>query len=173
MHMGQSESGAHPTATRITFRHVINHWLPFVFSVVFVVTLLAFSRPALEDGILDLLRHAFGHNAVLDRSGPAPVCVKEECVEEIEVAAKEHDDVWMQALQRVNEIFFVAGGGRVAVIDRTLSRTKIRILEGDHAGKVGFVPIACLKFVPQTINQPAGEKRPLTYEEVKKKYDIK
>jgi hypothetical protein len=71
--------------------------------------------------------------------GPLPVAVDEEAWQAMSDAVVAGDDYGMAELVATGRVLAVDSGTRVRVIDRALYRTKIRVLEGKHTGRGGWV----------------------------------
>lgn len=64
----------------------------------------------------------------------------EEGLDEFTTAAVAGDEQAMVVARRANNGFIVETGTRCTWLDRGLMRTKVRVTEGPHEGKSGWVP---------------------------------
>ena len=82
-----------------------------------------------------------GSEVILERSefSSVPVCVTLEVLKEWQVYSRAFDDEGLSGLRATGLVWFVASGVRVRVLVPGTT-FRVRILEGRHAGKEGYVP---------------------------------
>lgn len=85
---------------------------------------------------------AIGQNGILTRnSGTAsPVSTTKDIMDKFFKAYRINDKYGTGELLLSGQVFLVNHGTKVLVIDSSLYTLKIRILEGEHIGKAGWVP---------------------------------
>lgn len=84
-------------------------------------------------------------------SATVPVATTKEADDEYSKALHSKDQIGYDLLFSSGKMFRVDAGTKALVIDRTVNMAQLRILEGKHQGKSGWVPIefARLKGEPQ------------------------
>lgn len=74
-----------------------------------------------------------------------PVAVTEAAFDELTKARAAKDKAGQMQLLTSGKTFMVKSGTKVLVIDSTFAKRKIRILEGEHGGKAGWVGVERVK----------------------------
>jgi len=74
-----------------------------------------------------------------------PVAVSEQALEETVQAFVSKDKYGQAELMIQGKWFPVENNTKVLVIDRSFARRKVRILEGKHKGRAGWVPMEFVK----------------------------
>lgn len=85
----------------------------------------------------------FGENGRLYVTGDADVIlvgIDRDSYDELSNAIVAHDVLGVQQLVRASKVLQVKKNTKVLVIDVSFACTKVRILEGEHAGKAACVP---------------------------------
>lgn len=74
-------------------------------------------------------------------SATAPVATTKEVDDEYSKALSSKDQIGYDSLFASGKMFRVDAGTEALVIDRSMNMAQLRILEGKHEGKTGWVPV--------------------------------
>ena len=87
-----------------------------------------------------------GKNGILDSGGElVPVAINEEAFEDFIKASVAEDKHGITLLLASMSVFGVKKGTKVLVVDRSLFKRKVRILDGDQEGMAGWVAMEHVK----------------------------
>jgi hypothetical protein len=82
-----------------------------------------------------------GAEAILDNGvDTVLVAINEKALDELVKAANAKDQIGLNLMLLEGQVFLVPCGIRIRILDRGFATSKIRILEGDHYAKAGWIP---------------------------------
>ena len=76
----------------------------------------------------------------LDRSGAVAVATSESAATEFGKLAVANDTTGISQMVLAGQLFMAPQGTRVRVIERGFGRKRVRVLDGELAGRDGWVP---------------------------------